>query len=588
MASGTITLLTSNTDLKGRVTWSSTQNTSGNYSTVTATVQMARADSYSTWGVWTGFVWASSTGSGNPIADLFPLTDFSKQATVSSDWVTVKSFTFTVPHNSNGYGECWIMACVDAPNGTSLEGDGVVSQYKYGDKLNLGTIARYAYVTSAPNFNDEENPTIQYRNPAGNNATTLQACISLDGSAADIAYRDISKTGTSYTFNLTDAERKVLRQATTGSNSRSVKFFIKTVLNGQTYYSPLAKTFTVINATPIFSTAFEDVDATTLALTGNKEVFIKGYSDAKYTGTVTLKKEATLASFTVTHGDETKSGLTGTFTNINSSQFTIRAVDSRGNSNEFTTTRGMVNYIPVTCSQEVEIALTDDTAATVTLTIKGQYFNGSFGAQANALTLQVRHTQNDGSMGGWVTLTNGLIPTFSGNTYTLKTTITGLQYDRAYTFQCKAIDKLSNATTGQYTAKLVPVFDWGKDDFKFNVPVSINGANVDAIVEQGTSGGWTYRKWASGIAECWAAVDGTGSLTNQLNGFYYTSSISANFPFTFAEKPVVMVDGGVTSNMAFAREFASAVDYARFMIVGVAQITNFNYTVKIHAIGKWK
>ena len=30
---------------------------------------------------------------------------------------------------------------------------------------------------------------------------------------------------------------------------------------------------------------------------------------------------------------------------------------------------------------------------------------------------------------------------------------------------------------------------------------------VDYIVEQGESGIWTYRKWASGIAECWGNYD---------------------------------------------------------------------------------
>ena len=85
----------------------------------------------------------------------------------------------------------------------------------------LPSIPRKATVTSAPNFNDEGNPTIKYSNKAGNSVTSLQACISLTGSKADVAYRDISKTGTSYTFNLTDAEREVLRKATTGSNSRT-------------------------------------------------------------------------------------------------------------------------------------------------------------------------------------------------------------------------------------------------------------------------------------------------------------------------------------------------------------------------------
>ena len=30
-----------------------------------------------------------------------------------------------------------------------------------------------------------------------------------------------------------------------------------------------------------------------------------------------------------------------------------------------------------------------------------------------------------------------------------------------------------------------------------------SGGSADFIVEQGTSGIWTYRKWASGVAECW-------------------------------------------------------------------------------------
>lgn len=38
-----------------------------------------------------------------------------------------------------------------------------------------------------------------------------------------------------------------------------------------------------------------------------------------------------------------------------------------------------------------------------------------------------------------------------------------------------------------------------------------SGGSADYIVEEGTSGIWTYRKWASGIAECWG--DDTQSVT---------------------------------------------------------------------------
>jgi hypothetical protein len=73
---------------------------------------------------------------------------------------------------------------------------------------------KYATITYAPNFNDESNPTIKYNNPAGKTVTSLQACISLDGSKADVSYRNIPKKGTSYTFDLTDEERNVLRENT--------------------------------------------------------------------------------------------------------------------------------------------------------------------------------------------------------------------------------------------------------------------------------------------------------------------------------------------------------------------------------------
>lgn len=36
---------------------------------------------------------------------------------------------------------------------------------------------------------------------------------------------------------------------------------------------------------------------------------------------------------------------------------------------------------------------------------------------------------------------------------------------------------------------------------------SIKNLNADYIIEQGTSGIWTYRKWASGLAECWGTTD---------------------------------------------------------------------------------
>lgn len=60
----------------------------------------------------------------------------------------------------------------------------------------------------------------------------------------------------------------------------------------------------------------------------------------------------------------------------------------------------------------------------------------------------------------------------------------------------------------------------------------------DYVVEQGTSGVWTYRKWNSGIAECWAEIAKT------VNSSYTPGDIiqvSLEYPFTFTAQPKVFL-----------------------------------------------
>lgn len=115
----------------------------------------------------------------------------------------------------------------------------------YSGYWQLDDIPRQAYITSSPNFTDLDNPTVYYSNPAGNAVSSLRACISFTGANDDIAYRDIPKTGTYYSFMLTDEERNILRNNTT-SGSRTVIFYVTTVIGGAVYWSTDAKTFTVV------------------------------------------------------------------------------------------------------------------------------------------------------------------------------------------------------------------------------------------------------------------------------------------------------------------------------------------------------
>ena len=57
-------------------------------------------------------------------------------------------------------------------------------------------------------------------------------------------------------------------------------------------------------------------------------------------------------------------------------------------------------------------------------------------------------------------------------------------------------------------------------DFVDSLNVGGGGVAVDLVVEEGTEGIWTYRKWSSGIAECWGKGAKTMSHYATTGGFY--------------------------------------------------------------------
>ena len=244
--------------------------------------------------------------------------------------------TVTIPHDPDGKKTIYVSAYFQHNR---------FSSNSQGFNVALTEIPRAATLVAAQDFNDEGNPQITYNNPAGSLVTSLQACISLDGSTASVPYRDIPVDGTTYTFNLTSAERNTLLAATPNSNTLTVYFIVKTVLSGQTFTSSLNKVMTVVNANPTITGAtYYDTNATTLAITSDASKIIQNNStvEFKFT-TLTALKSATLASIkatvngvtqTASLSGSTQSNKTLTFGTINNSydlEATIVLTDSRGN-----------------------------------------------------------------------------------------------------------------------------------------------------------------------------------------------------------------------------------------------------------------
>ena len=166
----------------------------------------------------------------------------------------------------------------------------------------LDTINRYAYITSVPNFDDESDPVMNYANPLGDALSSTQACISLDGTNPSIAYRDIDINGSSYTFNLTSSERDILRAACPNSSTLTVYFIIKSVMEGDTYYSKNTAVMSIVNGSPEITNAeYYDTNSETIAVTHDVTKIIQALSVVEFKfGSLTALKHATLVSASIT------------------------------------------------------------------------------------------------------------------------------------------------------------------------------------------------------------------------------------------------------------------------------------------------
>lgn len=332
---------------------------------------------------------------------------------------------------------------------------------------------------------------------------------------------------------------------------------------------------------PTLSPTVKDTNATTKALTGDENKFIKYYSSANFSFGASAKNSATVKTYNLTVGSQVTSNSTGTFANVDSASFVFGVVDSRGFSTSQTVNKTLINYVKLTCVMMVSNPTANGDC---TLTINGNYFNGSFGATNNTLTVQYR--MNSGS---WTNAT----ATLSGNTYKATVNLTGLDYTQSYTFQAKAVDKLATVTTASQTVKSTPIFDWGASDFHFHVPVAIMGNEVFHNGNCTTSADSICRTWRfpNGMQVSVVKVSGTWNITTAWGGVYSSPWISGqSFNVAFMEAPKVTINAyNATSSIMICQCSAptTTATGAVYLWKPTTQ-TDVKTYIEYIAIGRWK
>ena len=330
---------------------------------------------------------------------------------------------------------------------------------------------------------------------------TIPRASSVSCSTADIgsnATISISRASSSFTHTLSYAFGSLTGTIATKTSSTSVSWTIPTTFyaqipndksgtgtitcdtyNGSTLIGSKPTSFTAtVNESaskPTLNPTAVDVNTTTTALTGDSSKFIKYYSNASVSTGASARNSATLKSQKITCGAKSISSASGTINAVESGSFTFSATDSRGYPTTQTVNKTLIDYIKLTCSLNAGAPTTDGVA---TLKISGNYFNGSFGAVANTLTVQYRYKTQGGSYGSWTATT----ATKSGNTYSSTATISGLDYRTTYVFQARAVDKLATINTDEQARRTTPIFDWSKDDFNVNGTLKVNNTNIFDLI----------------------------------------------------------------------------------------------------------
>ena len=209
---------------------------------------------------------------------------------------------------------------------------------------------------------------------------------------------------------------------------------------------------------PQLTASVRDINAATVALTGNENTIVRFASQAECTLQASAQKGASIEKSVIE--DVPCTQLVIDCPEKESYRFCV--TDSRGYREETAVTAPFVPYVRLTAYP----ALTWNGDA-LTLTVTGSCFSGSFGATQNSLSLSC-------------TFPNGrqvsLLPEITGETYRAEANLESIAPGETVVLTAK--DKLMTVTENVVIPRQVPVFHWGESQFSVNVPAAISGVHM--------------------------------------------------------------------------------------------------------------
>lgn len=340
---------------------------------------------------------------------------------------------------------------------------------------------RFPIIETAPDFTDEDSPTITYTDTLGvENATVEIGIFNNTGDITLVPYRQVNVSNKSYTFTFTSNEIATLQQNNLNETNRIMIKLLTSYGNGQTYYSFKMVNFTVINDTATISYTSTENNASVLAQ-GN--YYIQNASNRTFTITIQTKKYNTLSKVYFTH-DTTSQEITPTTSDTGANKtytIVVSSISIRNNAIRirYTGTRGKDVSTDYTLTPygeylkaditNVDVSRPSPTSNNIIVNLEAIYYgnvNAGGTTISNTPTLKYK-------------IESGNYTTISSSAYTIDTqnhkitmsnyTINnGLSYTTNGNIELYLEDIFTNDTENRNVKKGVPTFDYGEHDLQIN------------------------------------------------------------------------------------------------------------------------
>lgn len=402
---------------------------------------------------WTGGSYNLNEPGGTLTVDGVPynfVSNFNEKRTTSGSKV-LYSKDVTIEHDDQGKKRLYFSA--KFATGVS---SGTISASDYLDltniprastalatDANIGAVSMIAVDRKAASFTHsiawKFGALSGYLNGSGNNSTT-----------------EVKLSILSVPFRIPESFYAQIPNAASGTCTLTVRTYDGTSKIGDAQTTQFTITAAESVSKPSVSGTVVDVNDATVELTGDDSIMVRYFSEAACAISATAKNFATISQKKI--GGNVVTGNELTISGIATNSIQFFAKDSRGYTNSVDVGFDMIPYIRLT--NNAIASRVDPATGVSTLTVKGNFFNGSFGTYQNALDVQY---SVDG--GDFITAA----ATIMDNRYELIVDIPDLDYLASHTVDVVVSDLLDSVPKEVKIGKSIPGFRWNDTDFILNL-----------------------------------------------------------------------------------------------------------------------